>query len=83
MRVEYRVGLTIHKEWVCLSHSGYPREKAAGWWLRRAPGPVPATVAEAIARSGELAVPDAIQVKREGKYDRIVSHRFDAGRVAA
>lgn len=78
MRVEYRVGLTTHKEWICIEHAGYAREKAAGWWLRRAPGPVPKTVAEAIARSGELAVPDAVQVKREGKYDRVISHRFDA-----
>jgi DNA repair protein RadD len=83
MRVEYRVGLTTHKEWVCIEHAGYAREKAAGWWLRRAPGPVPATVAEAIARSGELAVPDAVQVKREGRYDRIVSHRFDQKKEAA
>lgn len=83
MRVEYRVGLTIHKEWVCFEHVGYARQKAEGWWLRRAPGPVPKTVDEAIARSGELAVPDAVQVKREGRYDRVISHRFEAGRVAA
>lgn len=83
MRVEYRVGLTVHREWVCIEHVGFARQKAEGWWLRRAPGPVPRTVEEAIARSGELAVPDAIQVKREGRYDRVISHRFEAKKEAA
>ena len=83
MRIEYRVGLTVHKEWACPQHPGFARQKFEGWWLRRAPGPVPRTVDEAIARSGELAVPDAVQVKREGKYDRVISHRFEAGRAAA
>jgi DNA repair protein RadD len=83
MRVEYQVGLTIHKEWCCPEHVGFARQKFEGWWLRRAPGPVPKTVDEAIARSGELAVPDAIQVKREGKYDRVISHKFESKKEAA
>ncbi|UPT53099.1 ATP-dependent DNA helicase [Synechococcus phage Yong-M3-232] len=83
MRVEYRVGLTVHREWQCPEHQGFARQKFEGWWLRRAKGPAPATVEEAIARSGELAVPDAIQVKREGRYDRVINHRFEAKKEAA
>lgn len=77
LRVEYRVGLTVHKEWVCFEHQGFARQKAEGWWQRRAGAPIPATVAEAIERSCELARPSAIRVKREGKYDRVVGYQFE------
>lgn len=76
LRVEYRVGLTTHREWVCFEHQGYARSKAEGWWLRRAGAPVPQSVAEALARTGELAEPAAIRVKREGKYDSVVGYQF-------
>lgn len=83
VRVEYQVGLTFHREWVCFEHQGYARQKAEGWWLRRAGAPVPRTVAEAIARSDELAEPSHIRVKREGKYDSVIGHRFEEARAAA
>ncbi|UAB76983.1 DEAD/DEAH box helicase [Erythrobacter sp. SCSIO 43205] len=77
LRVEYVCGLTVHREWVCLEHEGYARQKAEGWWLRRAGAPVPTTVAEAIERAGEVAEPSAIRVKREGKYDRVTAYQFE------
>jgi DNA repair protein RadD len=77
LRVEYRVGLTVHKEWVCFSHSGYARQKAEGWWLRRAKGPPPRDTQEAMLRSFELAEPTHIQVRREGKFDRVAGYRFE------
>lgn len=83
LRVEYRVGLTIHKEWICLGHEGYARQKAESWWLGRATAPVPRDVVEAIARSAEIAAPSHIRVKREGKYDRVVGCRFEQRKVAA
>lgn len=76
LRVEYRVGLTVHKEWVCFEHEGYARSKAENWWLARAAAPIPKTVAEAIARQHELAPALLIQVKREGKYDRVTRYRL-------
>lgn len=83
LRVEYRVGLTFHREWVCFEHQGYARTKAESWWLRRAPAPVPRTVEEAIARAGQIAVPSHVRVKRSGKYDEIIAFRFEPGRAAA
>lgn len=86
LRVQYRVGLTWHREWVTIQHSGYPRAKAESWWLRRAPAPVPRTVDEAVARAGEILRPSHIRVKREGKFDRVIAWRFDpapVGSVAA
>lgn len=83
LRVEYRVGITFHREWVTLEHEGYPRAKAESWWLRRAAAPVPRTVDEAIARAHEIAVPSHIRVRRNGRFDEVVAHRFDLGRQAA
>jgi superfamily II DNA or RNA helicase len=76
MRVDYFCGLARHSEWVCFQHSGYPREKAAGWWGRRSRTPVPMTVADARARTAELTSPVAIQVRPTGKYVEIIGVRF-------
>lgn len=83
LRVEYRIGMTFHREWVTLEHQGYPRAKAESWWLRRAAAPVPGTVEEAIGRAGEISVPSHIRVRRNGKFDEIIAHKFEAGRQAA
>jgi DNA repair protein RadD len=83
LRVDYRVGLTWHREWVTLEHQGYPRTKAESWWMRRAPMPVPRTVDEALARAEEIRVASHIRVKRNGQYDEIVAFRFDPAREAA
>ncbi len=77
MRVEYQCGMVRHREWVCLEHTGYARQKAVQWWLRRAPGTrVPATIAEAIERTGELSVPIRISVRPDGRYTRITAYEF-------
>jgi DNA repair protein RadD len=35
--VSYRCGLTFHREWVCLQHTGFARSKAVTWWRARIP----------------------------------------------
>jgi DNA repair protein RadD len=77
LRVTYECGLARHSEWVCLQHTGYPREKAVGWWRRRAPHlPVPCSVDEALAASNALRQPVAIQVRPTGQYTEITAARF-------
>jgi DNA repair protein RadD len=76
LRVDYQVGMTFQREWICLDHSGYARTKAESWWLRRGSSPVPRNVDEALGRTGELAAATHIRVKREGQYDRITSHQL-------
>jgi DNA repair protein RadD len=79
LRVEYRCGLVRHREWVCFEHSGYPRQKAVTWWLRRtADLAVPMTVAEALRHVDRLAKPSAIAVRPSGRFSEITSHRFAA-----
>ncbi len=77
LRVEYRCGLVLHREWVCLEHKGYPRQKAASWWLRRDPErAVPASVAEALSAAHRLRRPREIAVRPAGRYTEVVDARL-------
>jgi DNA repair protein RadD len=76
MRVEYLCGMVMHREWICVEHAGYARQKAVSWWQKRAPGqPVPKTVAEALLVADSLSTPRRIAVRPAGKYTEIV--RYD------
>jgi DNA repair protein RadD len=77
LRVTYECGLARHSEWVCFEHTGFPRDKAAGWWRRRAGNlPPPATVDEALQQVDQLRRPIAIQVRPAGQYTEIAAARF-------
>lgn len=77
LRVTYECGLARHSEWVCFEHTGFPREKAATWWRRRASDtPTPATVDEALGHVATLNRPIAIQVRPAGQYTEIAAARF-------
>ena len=76
LRVDYACGLVTYSEWVCLEHPGFAGRKGARWWQRRGLTPVPRTVAEALTRVGELDVPHAIHLRREGRFFRVLGHDF-------
>jgi DNA repair protein RadD len=74
MAVSYYASMiTEYREWVCFEHTGFAGEKAAQWWYRRGgKAPAPARVADALARTSELVMPDEITVKRNGKWWEVV-----------
>ncbi len=77
LRVDYFSGLRVAaSEWVCIEHTGYPREKARAWWEKRSAGPVPTTVDEALERAAELREPGRIALQATDKYPQIVSVEF-------
>jgi DNA repair protein RadD len=81
MRVEYRLGLDHwQSEFLCFEHDGYARHKAATWWRRRSPDPVPDTAERAveIAEGGGVAYTEAIVVRSVAgeRYDRIVGYKL-------
>ena len=77
LRVDYTSGLVTHSEWVCLEHTGYPRQKAACWWLTRAPDqPLPRNVSEALTLSDHLRTPREIAVRPSGRFVEIIGARF-------
>jgi superfamily II DNA or RNA helicase len=60
MRVEYEIQQfppKVVKEWVCLDHEGYARQKAERWWRDRSLIPCPSSVDNgiALAKAGALA----------------------------
>ncbi|MCC7253831.1 DEAD/DEAH box helicase [Hyphomicrobium sp.] len=83
LRAEYQCGFTLHREWVCLDHQGFARQKAETWWQRAAGTSPPRSVDEAMRRVGELRPPEAIQVRPDGRYFSVVGRRFQAREVAA
>jgi DNA repair protein RadD len=78
MRVEYRSGLEIYREWVCFDHKGYPKDKALKWWRRRMTGPgiLPNTTVDAVGKADALLKPVEIRVRKNGKYTEIIEFRF-------
>lgn len=77
LRVTYECGLARHSEWVCFEHTGFPRDKAVGWWRRRAGNlPPPSTINEALEQLDQLRRPIAIQVRPAGQYTEIAAARF-------
>lgn len=75
MRVEFFVGASVYKEWVCLEHTGFAGAKARSWWRAIVGSPPPSTNAEGVARfKGETRVL-AIQIERDGKYWRVTAWR--------
>lgn len=77
LRVEYLVDGEVVKEWVCLEHTGFARQKAVQWWQQFAGTTPPESVAEAMEREAEIRVPAEVVIRREGKYSRI--HRTRGG----
>ena len=86
LRVEYRCGLSVYREWVCLDHEGYARNKARGWWRSRFPGDAAPSVEEA---AGDMFLParlnqitTAVHVRRKGRYWQVVGHDLKIGAPA-
>lgn len=86
LRVDYTCGLRRFSEWVCLEHTGYPRNKAASWWARRDERVrwhdgfhvgVPAYVDDALAAIDSLSVPRTITINTKPKYPEIIGYGFE------
>lgn len=81
LRVDYRVGWNKFKsEWICFEHTGYARQKAVAWWLKRSPDPVPDSIERAIEiiEGGGLATTLGITVRSVAgdPYDRIIDYQL-------
>ncbi len=77
LRVTYIAGMSRIREWVCLEHEGFARQKAHRWWRDHSGiSPPPETIAEALRRHGELTMPATVAVEPDGEYIRIVSRSF-------
>jgi len=82
LRVQYRCGMGMYREWVCLDHKGYPGQKAHAWWRERfgpgKPGKPSPTVGSAL---GDLFITQAllewtktITILKKGRYFEIIGY---------
>jgi DNA repair protein RadD len=76
VRVEYQVGLSSEKLWVCPQHTGFPKQKANRYWAAHGgQTPFPTTVDEFLDRVGELKPTAQIQIKFNKKYNEVLEAR--------
>lgn len=70
--------MSAYREWICFEHRpGDAQQRAHAWWkICDGRVPAPKTIADALARKGELTLPTHIAVKREGKFWRVAGRRF-------
>lgn len=77
LRVVYAAGVAEYPEWWAFEHGGPIAYKAERWWVKCGGAmPTPKTVDDALARFGELRMPAAITVKKNGKWFDVLSRRF-------
>jgi DNA repair protein RadD len=77
MKVTYRCGHLLFREWVCFEHKGYPRTKAETWWsVHGGQLSAPATVEQAIARQSEFLVPKEVWVRRTDDFFTVIAVEF-------
>lgn len=69
-------GFKTFNEYICIEHEGFPKRKAANWWLERDPGPIPATVDEALSKTNALRTPARVRVWTNKKYPEILSYEY-------
>ena len=79
IRVQYRCGLSVFSEWVCLSHGGYPEQKARKWWWDRFGNEsktitVDDALTDMFLGNKIKNVTDTITIARRGKYTEIVRY---------
>ncbi len=78
LRVDYYESpYSIYSEWICLEHGGRAARRAHRWWIRHGGDPAVITVGEALQQAATLRHPSHILVQEDGKYWRVVRHRFD------
>jgi DNA repair protein RadD len=86
LRIEYRCGLCVVREWVCLDHQGFAGQKAKAWWQRRFGGAAPSVngALENLFLANQLKeITKSVTVVRNGKYREIIKHTLNAGSLNA
>lgn len=77
LRVEYRSGLAVVREWVCLDHEAFAGQMGHKWWMRRFGMPVP-TVDEAMQNlflANQLCeMTRGITIMQRGKHKEITAY---------
>lgn len=78
LKVQYRCGLSMFREWICLDHDGIAGQKALSWWQKRFGKGKTATVNDSMGdmflRQSILEWTKTITVRKTGKFFEIVGY---------
>ena len=81
LKVQYRCGLSVFREWVCLDHEGYAGRNAKQWWVKRSLGTSKAGAATVNSALEDMFLSQSlldwtktITVRKNGKYFEIVGY---------
>jgi len=77
LRVDYKCGLLVYSEWICLEHTGFAQRTARNWWSRHRGDPTVVTISQALSVAQYLRAPSRIMVREDGKFWRIMRYDFD------
>lgn len=82
LRVTYRCGMTVVREWICLDHPGFAGEKARRWWGFRFGWEESKTITvidaiqDMFLAQSIKAMTKSITVIKNGKFNEIVAHNI-------
>lgn len=82
IRVEYRCGLSVFREWICLDHDGFAQRKSRDWWSKRFGSEeaklvtVNSALEDMFLGERIKGVTSTITVIRRGKYTEIVDYKL-------
>ena len=82
LRVSYRCGMIMAREWVCLDHTGYAGKKAKLWWGARFGWDncegitVESAMQDMFLAQTLSSITESVTVTRSGKYFNIVGHNI-------
>lgn len=82
VKATYEVGSKRINEWLCPSHTGYPKGKSDRYWMtHNGKRPFPASVDEFLERAGELDATLEVQLdySNNPKYPEVKAYRVGAG----
>jgi len=80
VRVDYYDGfMRVASEWVCFNHTGYARQKAESWWLKREPVHYPTSVERILNWLQDYQIIEPIQIatRQNGKFTEITHYEFN------
>jgi DNA repair protein RadD len=80
VRVDYYDGfMRVASEWVCFNHTGYARQKAESWWLKREPMHYPTSVERILnwLQDNQILEPTQIATRQNGKFTEITHYEFN------
>jgi len=80
IKVQYRCGMSLFREWICFDHGGYAEQKARAWWGRRFDKDEAKTITVDEALEDMLlgdrinTVTDTITVRTKNKHTEIINY---------